>query len=245
MLEQGIFKDVKPDAIYAQHVAPELETGKVGFRSGAYMASNDEVHLTIKGKGGHAAFPHETVDSVLIASKIIVALKKKIPEKKHHPSILSFGRVHAPGATNVIPGEVKVAGTFRTFDEEWRNEAHRIIRETSTTIAREEGASCDVSIPTGYPVLVNDEVTTQKARQAAAAYVGEGNVVDLDLRMSSEDFAHFAQEYPATFYRIGIKKPGTQRIYNLHTSSFFVDESVLEIACGTMAWIAISGLLKT
>jgi len=245
MLEEGALQKPKPQAIIAQHVTPELETGQIGFRAGNYMASNDELHLTINGRGGHAAFPHETDDTVLIAAKIIVALKELIDiEKKGiSPTILSFGKFLAQGATNVIPGEVKIEGTFRTFNETWRKKAHYIMTKRAEKIASKEGGSCEIRILTGYPVLVNNDIVTDVARESAIRYMGEKNIVDLDLRMSSEDFAHFAQVFPATLYRIGVRKKGVKAAPSLHSSTFDVDETVLEIASGNMAWIAVSYLM--
>lgn len=246
MLDEGALQHPRPQAIIAQHVAPELETGQIGFRSGIYMASNDELYITIRGKGGHAAFPKETTDSVLIASKIVIALKESIDEKKSGgvPTILTFGKFLAQGATNVIPGEVTIEGTFRTFNEGWRQEAHRIMREIAEKLAREEGGSCEFRVATGYPFLTNDHEVTAAARESASQYVGKENIVNLDLRMSSEDFAYFARVFPATLYRIGVRKPGVKVAPSLHSPTFDIDESVVELASGTMAWIAIASLLK-
>ena len=211
MLDEGVFHERMPEAIIAQHVTPELETGQIGFRKGIYMASNDELHITIKGKGGHAAFPNETIDSVLIASKIIVALKELINGEKKisSPTILSFGKLIAPGATNVVPEEVNIEGTFRTFDEGWRKKAHRIMKKTATEIAVRAGGSCDFRILTGYPVLINDAELTEEARESTAGYLGNKNIVDLDLRMSSEDFALF-EEYldEDDIYRLAARDEG-------------------------------------
>ncbi len=246
MLDEGALKHPQPQAIIAQHVSPELETGKIGFRSGLYMASSDELYITIRGKGGHAAFPEETTDSVLTASKIIVALKELIDGKRTAgvPTILSFGKFLAHGATNVVPGEVIIEGTFRTFSEEWRKEAHHLMRERAEELARKEGTLCEFRMASGYPVLENDPQVTAEARESASHYAGKDNIVNLDIKMSSEDFAYFARSFPATLYRIGIKKPGMKVAPALHSPTFDIDESVLELASGTMAWIALSNLLK-
>jgi len=246
MLDEGILQHPRPQAIIAQHVAPELKTGQIGFRSGIYMASNDEIYITIRGKGGHAAFPEETTDSVLIASKIVVALKESINEKKSGgvPTILSFGKFLAHGATNIIPVEITIEGTFRTFNEKWRQEAHRIMRETAEKLAGEKGGSCEFRVAPGYPFLTNDHEVTARARESASQYAGKENIINLDLRMSSEDFAYFARVFPATLYRIGVRKPGAKVAPSLHSPTFDIDEAVLELAPGNMAWIAVSSLLK-
>ncbi len=246
MLDEGVLQHHHPQAIIAQHVTPELETGKIGFRSGIYMASSDELYITIRGKGGHAAFPEETTDNVLIASEIVIALKKLMDKKKpgRVQAILSFGSFLAQGATNVIPGEVTLEGTFRTFNEEWRKEAHHIMKVTAEKLAGEKGALCEFRVASGYPYLENDPRVTAEVRESASHYAGKENIVDLDIKMSSEDFAYFARSFPATLYRIGIKKPGTKVAPVLHSPTFDIDESVLELASGAMAWIALSNLLK-
>ncbi len=245
MLEQGIFATLKPDLIIGQHVMPGLKVGKVGFRSGMYMASADELYLTVRGKGGHAAMPHQLVDTVLVASHIIVALQQIVSRNAYAaiPSVLSFGKVDAPGATNIIPREVKIEGTFRTMDEKWRYEAHQKITKIATTLAESMGATCEVVIEVGYPCLVNDAHITQEASELAAEILGKDQVVELDLRMTSEDFAFFSQQYPATFYRLGISTADGVLASPLHSPTFNVDEKALETGMATMAYLAI-GFLK-
>ncbi|QQS50118.1 MAG: amidohydrolase [Bacteroidota bacterium] len=245
MLEQGIFDAIKPDLIIGQHVMPGLQVGKVGFRSGMYMASADEIYLTVKGKGGHAAMPHQLVDTVLVASHIIVALQQVVSRNAYAaiPSVLSFGKVDAPGATNIIPREVKIEGTFRTMDEKWRYEAHQKITKIATTLAESMGATCEVDIEVGYPCLVNDAGITTEASKLAMEILGKEQVVELDLRMTSEDFAFFSQQYPATFYRLGISGAEAKVVSPLHSPTFNIDEKALETGMATMAYLAL-GFLK-
>jgi amidohydrolase len=246
MMEAGALNNPKPEIIIGQHVMPGLEVGKVGFRSGMYMASADEIYITVKGKGGHAAMPHQLVDTVLIASHIIVALQQIVSRNAYAaiPTVLSFGKVDAPGATNVIPQEVKIEGTFRTMNEEWRMEAHEKIRKISTQLAESMGASCDIDIMIGYPCLINHEEITQKAIGFASDILGADEVVHLDLRMTSEDFAYYSQEIPSTFYRLGIMDKLGKLKSPLHSPTFNVDEKALETGMITMAYTAIQFLTK-
>lgn len=242
MIKDGVLKDPEVGQMIGQHVYPELEVGKVGFRSGMYMASTDELHVTVLGKGGHAALPHKIIDPVLITSHMITALQQVVSRRTNPtlPAVLSFGDIHGHGATNVIPDKVELQGTFRTFDENWRAEAHAIMKHMATSLVEGMGGKVDFEIRKGYPFLTNDEVVTAKARSAAEAYLGKENVVDLDLRMTAEDFAYFSQEVPSCFYRLGVRNEDRGITSNLHSSTFDIDETSLEIGAGLMAWIAYS-----
>jgi amidohydrolase len=244
MINDGVLKNPVPERIIGQHVLPTLEAGKVGFKAGRYMASTDEVYLTIKGRGGHSATPELNTDTVLIASHIIVALQQVVSRSAPPgvPTVLSFGRVIADGRTNIIPSEVKIDGTFRTFDETWRAKAHEKIAKLATGIAESMGGSCEVFIDHGYPFLVNDEQATSEAKALAQQYLGTENVVELEQRMTAEDFAYYSHIIPACFYRLGVKNPAWEKIRNLHTSEFDADERSLETGMGLMAWIALRSL---
>lgn len=244
MIKEGVLKDPVPGSMLGQHVFPELEAGKVGFRPGMYMASADEIYLTIKGKGGHAALPHHVIDPVLITSHIIVGLQQVVSRRAHPliPSVLSFGKIIGEGATNVIPNEVKVEGTFRTFNEAWREEAHRYIEEIATSIAKGMGGGVEVDIRKGYPFLVNDQQMTLRAKEHAREFLGKEQVVDLEMRMTAEDFAYFSHQLPATFYRLGTRNEAKGIVSNLHTNTFDVDEQALETGAGLMAWLTLKEL---
>ncbi len=244
MIRDGVLKDPVPYRIFGQHVLPTLEAGKVGFKPGNYMASTDEVYLTVKGRGGHAATPELNIDPVLIASHIIVALQQVVSRSASPgiPSVLSFGRVIAEGRTNIIPSEVKMDGTFRTFDEVWRTKAHEKITSIAKGMAESMGGTCEVFIDKGYPFLVNDDLATSEARALAQQFLGPENVVDLDQRMTAEDFAYYSHIIPACFYRLGVKSPAWESIRNLHTPEFDVDERSLETGMGLMAWLALGSL---
>lgn len=243
-IEEGVLENPKVEKMLGQHVYPELEAGKIGIKSGKYMASTDEINIKVIGKGGHAAMPYALVDPVLIASQIVVALQQITSRNAHFnvPTVLSFGEFLAKGAYNVIPNEVKIKGTFRTLDEKWRADAHRRIEEIASGIAKSAGGECEVFIKKGYPFLVNDDAVSDEAFQAAIDYLGEDNVVKLDIRMTGEDFAYFAQEVPSCFYRLGISDPNTNIIKGLHTPDFNIDESSLKTGIGVMAWLALNEL---
>ncbi len=244
MIKEGVLKNPEPHGIIGQHVMPLVPVGKVGFRNGMYMASADEIYVTVKGKGGHGAMPEFNIDPVLITSHIIVALQQIVSRvaSPKMPSVLSFGKVIANGATNVIPNEVKLEGTFRTFDEEWRKEAHKKMKKMAEGIAESMGGSCDFDIKVGYPHLKNNEELTNKAREAAKDYMGAENVVDLDLWMAAEDFAYYSQETDACFYRLGIRNEEKGIISGVHTPTFNIDEDALKTGMGLMAWLAINEL---
>ena len=243
MIKEGVLENPCPQSIFGQHVFPSMEVGKVGFRSGMYMASTDEIYVSVKGKGGHAAMPADYNNPLLIASQILLELNKFFMQKELiAPTVLAFGKITGNGATNVIPEEVKIEGTFRTMDESWRAEAHSIMKKMAEEIAQQNGGSCDFRIEHGYPFLVNDEVTTNKARAAAESYLGKENVDELPMRMTAEDFAFYSQQIPACFYRLGTGNKSKGIISGVHTSTFDIDEQALEISSGLMAWLALNEL---
>lgn len=246
MIKEGVLENPKPHKIVGQHVMPLIPVGKVGFREGMYMASCDEIYLTVNGKGGHGAMPELAIDPILIASHIIVGLQQVISRNASPktPTVLTFGKVIANGATNIIPDKVEIAGTFRAMNEEWRAEAHDKITHMAKGIAEGMGGSCEVNISKGYPYLENDPETTGNSRSAAEEYLGRDNVVDLDLWMGAEDFAYYSHEVPACFYRLGTRNEAKGITSYVHTPTFDIDESALEIGCGLMAWIALNQLKK-
>jgi amidohydrolase len=246
MIKEGVLKDPAVNKAFAQHVHPSMETGKVGFRSGMYMASTDEIYVTVKGKGGHAAMPADYNSPLLIAAEILMELKKKFPNDGSFkiPTVLAFGKIEGLGATNVIPDKVELQGTFRTMDEKWRAESHSVITETINTICNKNKGSADVNIAKGYPFLVNDPELTEQSRAAAIEYLGKENVEELPLRMTAEDFAWFSQELPVCFYRLGTGNKAKGITSGVHTSTFDIDEEALKIGSGLMAWLTLKQLEK-
>lgn len=244
MIKEGVLTQPKVDKMIGQHVMPLLPVGTVGFRSGLYMASTDEIYVKVKGKGGHGAMPHLNIDPVLITAHIITSLQQLVSRMANPsiPSVLSFGKVIANGATNIIPDEVYLEGTFRTMDEQWRSEAHVKMKKLAEGIAASMGGTCDFDIHRGYPFLKNNPELTERARQNAVDYLGADKVVDLDIWMAAEDFAYYTQVVPATFYRLGVRNEAKGITSSVHTPTFNIDEEALEVGMGLMAWIALNEL---
>ncbi|MFA6582496.1 MAG: amidohydrolase, partial [Paludibacter sp.] len=234
------FDEIEPEIILAQHVSVDYPTGTLGFLPGMIMASADEIYVKIQGKGGHGALPHLLNDTVLAASQTIVSLQQVRSRLCHPltPMVLTFGKFIADGATNVIPGEVQLSGTFRTVDEQWRAEAKKHIRRIINETCAAYGCTAEINIPDGYPCVVNDNAVTQKAKEYATEWLGEENIKALEMRMTSEDFAFFTQKYPCTFYRFGVKGTVNANTGGLHSSTFRIDEKALETGTGGMAWLA-------
>lgn len=247
MIKDGVLENPAPGSMLGQHVAPNIPVGKIGFREGMYMASTDELYLTVKGKGGHGAMPDQLIDPVLIASHIIVSLQQIISRnrKPANPSVLSFGRFIADGVTNVIPNEVTIQGTFRCMDEEWREDGLRRMQKMAEGIAEAMGARCDFEVVRGYPYLKNHPELTRRTRAAAVDYMGESNVVDLDLWMAGEDFAFYSQVVDSCFYRLGTRNEARGIVSGVHTPTFDIDEAALETGPGLMAWLAVQELAKS
>ncbi|MBC9929493.1 M20 metallopeptidase family protein [Chitinophaga qingshengii] len=244
MIKEGVLENPRPHHVLGQHTMPELPAGKVGFRGGRYMASNDEIFITVKGKGGHGAMPHLGIDPVVIACHIVIALQQIVSRRVNPllPSVLSFGKMLAQGATNVIPDQVRLEGTFRSMDEQWRREAHAKIKKMAISIAEGMEGACDIEIHQGYPVLINDEKLTSITRTHAEEFLGADNVVDLDIWMAAEDFAYFTQNAEACFYRLGVRNEARGIVSGLHTATFDADEQALETGAGLMAYLALKTL---
>lgn len=240
MIKDGALENPKPDAILGLHVHPSMEVGRLGFRAGKYMASADEIYITIKGKGGHAAAPHLTTDTILIASHLVVSLQQIISRNNNpfSPSVLSICAFNGGHTTNVIPSEVKLMGTFRAMDEVWRFKAHELIYKQARELVHAMGAEIDIDILVGYPVVDNNEEVTTKARAYAEEYMEKENVEDTELRMGAEDFAFYSQVIPACFFRLGTANKTEGITSGVHTPTFNVDERAIEIGMGTMAFLA-------
>ncbi len=243
LLNENAFGSRLPDGILGQHVTPELAVGKVGFREGPFMASSDELYVTVKGKGGHAALPERLIDPIMIMARLLPQLKEEFAAyRPSEKTVLAFGRVEALGATNVVPDEVRIAGTLRAFNEELRDELHVWLPKRASEICTSIGGSCDFEVRRGYPVLVNDAALTQRMRSAATEYLGADNVVNMDQRMGSEDFAFYTHVMPGCFFRLGTGALGETSPRGLHTPTFDIDEAALAIGCGVMAWGALREL---
>ena len=239
MIRDGALQNPAPEAIVALHVHPGLDTGKLSFRKGRVMASADEIYMTIKGSGGHAASPHLAADTILIASQVIISLQQIISRNRNpvSPSVLSICSVQGGNTTNVIPSEVKLMGTFRAMDETWRYKAHELITKTAKGVAESMGAEIDVLIDVGYPTVDNDPAFTDIAWKLADEYMGAQNVLETEMRMGAEDFGYYTQAIPGCFFRLGVRNEAAGIIHNVHTPHFNIDENAIEIGMGMMAWL--------
>ena len=250
MIKEGILHHPEVNAAMAQHVFPSLEAGKVGFRKGMYMASTDELYITVNGKGGHAAMPDDYVNPLLIASDILQTIHNafmspdalKNTAGENIPTVVAFGKIEGKGATNVIPEKVEIEGTFRTMNENWRAEVHEKLKQIVTEISLKFGIASTIRIEKGYPFLVNHELLTDHCKSWAEDYLGAENVEELPLRMTAEDFAFISQEVPSCFYRLGTGNKGQGITSGVHTPTFDIDEKALETGMGLMAYLAYKQL---
>ncbi len=242
MIKEGVLDNPKPQGIFGLHVHPGLDLGQLSFRKGRVMASADELYITIRSKGGHAAAPHLTADTILVASQLIVSLQQVISRNNNptSPSVLSICSIQGGHTTNVIPSEVKLMGTFRAMDETWRNKAHELIRNQAKGIAEATGADIDLHIDIGYPTVDNDPVLTETGWQLANTYMGKENVLETEMRMGAEDFGYYTQVIPGCFYRLGVRNKEKGIIHNVHTPQFNIDERAIEMGMGMMAWLGVS-----
>jgi len=239
LIKEGVLENPRPQAIFGLHVHPGLDLGKLSFRKGRVMASADEIYITIRSKGGHAAAPHLTADTVLIASHLIVSLQQIISRNNNptSPSVLSICSIQGGHTTNVIPSEVKLMGTFRAMDEGWRYKAHELITKLAKGLVEGMGAELDLHIDIGYPTVDNDPALTETGWQLADTYMGKENVLETEMRMGAEDFGYYTQVIPGCFYRIGVRNEGKGIVHNVHTPRFDIDERAIETGMGMMAWL--------
>jgi amidohydrolase len=239
LIAEGVLENPKPQKIFALHVHPGLEVGKLSFRNGMVMASADEIYISIKSKGGHAASPHLTADTILIGSQLVVSLQQIVSRNNSpfNPSVLSITSFQGGNTTNVIPSEVKLMGTFRAMNEEWRFKAHELIKKQTIELVSALGAEADVHIDVGYPFVLNDEELGNASIKKAGEYMGENNVEETELRMGAEDFAYYSHQVPACFFRLGAGNKEKGITSGVHTPTFNIDEKAIEIGMGMMAWL--------
>jgi amidohydrolase len=242
LIKEGVLKNPSPNSIIGLHVHPGLPTGKFSFRKGRVMASADEIYITIRGKGGHAAAPHLTTDTILVASHLIVSLQQVISRNcdPFTPSVLSICSFQGGFTTNVIPSEVKLMGTFRAMDEKWRFKAHEIIKKHANELASSMGAEIDVNIDVGYPTVDNDPTLTDRATELAVQFIGKENVSETEVRMGAEDFGYYTQQIPGCFFRLGVGNESKGIVHNVHTPKFNIDETAISLGAGMMAWLGAS-----
>lgn len=241
MIEEGVLSSPMVDNMLGQHVFPDLEVGKVGFRPGIYMASTDELYIKVKGKGGHAALPSKNINPIVIASRLVSKLYSLFDKEQNSQSVFSIGFINGNGSTNIVPETVSMMGTFRSLDDDWRIKTHNKLLLIAEDVAKEFKADIDFEIKKGYPTLENDILVTQESIKLAREFLGDENVVNLDIRMTAEDFAYYTKKIPCCFYRLGTANKQKGIVNGLHTSKFDIDEGSLEIGMGLMAYLAVNG----
>jgi amidohydrolase len=237
MLKDGVLENPAVSEMIALHVFPDMEVGKVGFKDGIYMASCDEIHLTINGKGGHGATPNQCIDPIMIGANIVTQLQQIVSRKcdPKIPCVLSFGHFEAMGATNIIPSKAHLKGTFRTMNEAWREEGLELIEKQIKLIAESSGASVDLEISKGYPYLENDPEVTGKLRSKSIAFLGNDLVEELPIRLTSEDFAYYSHEVPVCFFRLGVRNEEKGITFGVHHPRFNIDNDALKIGIQLMS----------
>lgn len=237
MIEDGVLTNPKVSKMFALHVFPDMEVGHVGFKEGIYMASCDEIYITINGKGGHGATPNKCIDPIMIGANMLQSMQQIVSRKcdPKTPCVLSFGHFEALGATNVIPSQAHLKGTFRTMNEEWRAEALELIESTAKQIAHAAGGDADVTISKGYPYLENDPVVTSQMRIAAQDFLGQENVEELPIRLTAEDFSFYSQEVPVCFFRLGVRNEEKGITFGVHHPKFNIDDEALKIGMQMMS----------
>ncbi|MEJ7911979.1 MAG: M20 family metallopeptidase [Chitinophagaceae bacterium] len=238
LIREGVLNNPAPACIFGLHVNPQLDRGHLSFRGGKVMASADEIYITVKGKGGHAAAPHLTTDTVLIAAHLIVALQSVISRNRDPfaPSVLSITSINGGNTTNVIPTEVKLMGTFRAMDEKWRYRAHELIRKQTVELVTSMGGAADIHIDIGYPTVYNDEGLHRDAVELANTFMGSTVVHETEVRMGAEDFGFYSQIIPGCFFRLGTRNEAMGMTSEVHTPTFDIDESAIEFGMGMMAY---------
>lgn len=243
LIAAGVLQNPVPQKIFGLHVHNILQAGQFSFKGGIVMASADEIYITINAKGGHAAAPEHTADTILIAAQLIVSLQQIVSRNNNafNPTVLSITAIHGGTATNIIPSEVKLMGTFRAMNEEWRYKGHQLITNQTIQLVQALGATADVKIDIGYPCVKNDELLSAQAKILAVQYAGEQNVYDTEQRMGAEDFAYYSQVIPACFYRLGVGNTAKNISIGVHTPTFMVDENAIEHGVGMMAWLGMMG----
>jgi amidohydrolase len=242
MIEAGVLRSPDVESIVALHVSPDMPAGVLGFCSGAFMASGDEITIRILGRGGHAAQPDKNDDVLLGAAQLLINLQQVVSRKRppELPAVLSFGKLVANGAHNIMPDEALLQGTLRTFDETFRQRAKDMIKQIATHTALSFGLEAEVNIVDGYPVLQNNPEITNHLQQLATRLYGPAMVRTLPLRMTTEDFAYYSHLVPACFIRLGTANQAIGVSAGLHSPNFDIDESAMQTGASMLASAALS-----
>jgi amidohydrolase len=243
MIADNVLENPKPEKIFGMHVHPQMEVGTFSFRGGVVMASADEIYVTLNGNGGHAAAPHNTTDIIVVAAQIITGLQQIISRNNNpfNPSVLSITSIQGGNTTNVIPSQVQLKGTLRCMDEAWRTKAQNLVTKYINETAATYGATANVNIDKGYPMVYNNEALSDHAKNLAVLCKAQDAISTTELRMAAEDFAYYGQHIPACFFRLGAGNKALGIIHNVHTPIFNVDEKCIAEGAVIMAWLGIAG----
>jgi amidohydrolase len=243
MMKAGVLQNPTVEKMYALHVFPEMEVGNIGLRAGLYMASSDELHVEIKGVGGHGALPEKCVNPIEMGAVWMSKAKERIERScpQDVPHVLTFGRFEALGSTNVIPSQAQLKGTFRTMDESWRSKAHQILAEEAAAVSQQFGGTIELQVSKGYPFLKNDEHLTRQTSNLFERIFGESQIHELALRMTAEDFAFYSQEIPVCFFRLGVGNKEKGITYAVHHPRFDIDVDALKMGVMALCSIALEG----
>jgi amidohydrolase len=247
MLKQGLFAKRKPEQVFGMHVTSSMPTGMIGLRFGPAMASEDSFTIKVMGKQTHGSRPWSGVDPIVASAQIINSVQTIISRQvdiTKAPAVVSFGAINGGIRSNIIPDEVELIGTIRTFDQDMRADIKVKLAEVAANAAKTVGATAVTVIQPGYPVTVNNPELVSKMRPVIASVVGDNMLIEPGLITGAEDFSYYALETPGMFFFLGVT-PADQDINNVasnHSPAFYVDESALKVGVQTMTQIALTAL---
>lgn len=242
LIENGLFHKYKPEAIFGQHIYPEAPTGTIAINSGYIMAAPDELYWTIKGKGGHAAQPHLSSDTILACSHLVTHLQSLISKHKNplDAAVLSITSIIGGSAPNIFPEEVKMMGTLRTFNKDLRKQYHKLIKTHSNEICKLHKSQCILDIKTGYPPVFNDNKASTFVKNIAKKVIGNSNVLEFEPKMWGEDFGIYSEIIPAAFWFLGVKPINVNDFPGLHNPRLSPDENALPLGVELFVNIALN-----
>jgi len=246
MVEAGVLNDPPIEAVFGLHMSQGDPVGTISVGSGPVMAAADAFKIVIQGRGGHAAYPSENIDPVVIGAQIVVALQSLVSRETDpmESAVLSTCIFNGGDAFNVIPDTVELAGTVRTFKPDVRDHMEKRIAEVASGIATAMQASAEVTYTRGYPATVNDEAMTDLAREAAIEVVGEENVIELAPKMGAEDFSYFLEQKPGSYFFVGSNNEDRGLVWGHHHPKFDIDEESLGAGLATMATSVLKYLTR-
>jgi amidohydrolase len=251
MLEEGIFELAKPEAVFGLHVWSSLNAGTIGYRSGPFMAASDRYRINVHGRQTHGARPWGGVDPIVVSSQIVLGLQTIVSRQldiSRYPAVLSVGAIKGGIRNNIIPDDVEMIGTFRTFDPAVRQQIIERMTRTAEDVAHASGATASVEVAAdNNPVVVNDPRLTQRMLPSLERVAGAGRVVEIPYVTGAEDFAYFGQKVPALFFFVGVTPAGVDAAQapSNHSPLFFLDESGLDLGVRALLGVAVDYLQGT